>query len=74
LFNFSPGNDGIQVPRPGARNYKAPAICEKDDKENRKQSAIDSTSASSALKIGVGLKAKSDNGGRFAMTHPKSKP
>jgi len=30
--------------------------------------------ASSILKIGVCLNAKSDNGGRFAMTRPKSKP
>jgi len=30
--------------------------------------------ASSILKFGVGLHAKSDNGGRFAITAPKSKP
>ena len=32
------------------------------------------SSASSILKFGVGLNAKSDNGGRFAITYPKSKP
>lgn len=32
------------------------------------------TSASSTLKIGGDLHVKSDDGGRFAITFPKSKP
>ena len=30
--------------------------------------------APSILKFGVGLHAKSDDGGRFTITYPKSKP
>jgi len=52
----------------------APITIRVDDVVGFPASGLDLSIASSPRKTGVRLNAKPDNGGRFAMTHPKTQP